>query len=447
LQLLRGGGLVRIESLAGEGGQGVLYRALMPGGMPVAVKWYRQSQHTDRLRRSIEHLSAHGRPHPAFAWPLDLVEAEGLPNFGYVMSWIDQPPFRFLAEVLSTPEQPSFRVIAEIAREIASAFAALHAGGLCYRDISFGNLLVDPDRAAIAIVDNDNVGTDESPVFVRGTARFMAPEVISHGTLPSTVTDLHSLAVFLFYLLVHGHPLMGSRIDASYSWQPEGCMSESDLLAHHLGSDPLFVFHPRDPRNRPLPGDPMLRWWSIYPPFIRDLFIRSFTIGLVDASLWGRVTEGVWRLAFARLRDCVSRCSCGAELFQDPDDPPTRCWNCGNIPPQWPYLNVRGQSLVLCDGAALTSHHLAADSDHRATVGAVHAHPRQAGDVVLRNLSDDTWTIKAPGEIVKQVRPGQLLGARPMDVDFGSAKGSIRLPERHGATGARQLPASGSTGS
>jgi serine/threonine protein kinase len=65
-------------------------------------------------------------------------------------------------------------------------------------------------------------------VLVKGTPRFMAPEIVRGEALPSTVSDLYSLAVFLFHIFMHGHPLEGSRTDSSYGWS-EGHVSESDL--------------------------------------------------------------------------------------------------------------------------------------------------------------------------------------------------------------------------
>jgi eukaryotic-like serine/threonine-protein kinase len=56
--------------------------------------------------------------------------------------------------------------------------------------------------------------------------RFMAPEIIRGEALRSTLTDLHSLAVFLFYLFVRGHPLEGASADFTHTWQTGGHVSE-----------------------------------------------------------------------------------------------------------------------------------------------------------------------------------------------------------------------------
>jgi DNA-binding helix-hairpin-helix protein with protein kinase domain len=427
VRMTRAGNPIRLEARVAEGGQGVVYRGVADGNARVAVKWYRPGPLTDRQQAAIEQLTLHRRPHDAFAWPIDMVTCENARGFGYVMPWVPER-FGSLIELLRAHEQPPFRVIVSIARQLVDAFAALHASGLCYRDINFGNLLVDPERPEVIIVDNDNVGTEGGEAFVRGTLRFMAPEIITGQADPSTVSDLHSLAVFLFFLLMHGHPLEGRRVRISYTWQDDGHVSETTLAVQHFGLDPRFVFDPGDSCNLPEPGDPMLIWWPIYPAFVQDLFVRAFTTGLKDASLSGRITEGEWRRALARLSDCVSVCSCTAAVFWDPANPHIRCWNCGTAVATPPLLEVAGRRLALSEGATLTPSHLSHGNDYLTPIGLVERHPRQPQQVVLRNLSDLPWTVEPQGEGVKSVAPGQRLGVRTMTIRFGNVRGSIRMP-------------------
>lgn len=428
VQMVRAKAPVQIEARVAEGGQGVVFRGLMASGAPAAVKWYRHSNFAQRQRKSITYLTTHRRPHAAFAWPIDIVTSERATGFGYVMPWVPPERFGSLIGMLRSQQQPSFRVIAQVGRQLVDAFAALHASGLCYRDINFGNLLVDPAGPEVAIVDNDNVGVEGGDVFVRGTPRFMAPEVITGQAEPSTATDLHSLAVFLFFLLVRGHPLEGRRVRLSYTWDSGGHVSETRLATRFFGVEPLFVFDPNDSSNSPEPGDPMLIWWPIYPRFIREKFERAFGSGLTDASLSGRIMEAEWRRALIRLADCVSVCSCAAALFWDPDDPGVRCWNCRNVPPPPPLLDVGGHTVVLSEGAVLTSGHLSQGNDFLTPRATVERHPRRPQDLVLRNLGDTAWTVHPTGEESKSVAPGQRLGVRPMTIAFGPVRGSIRGP-------------------
>lgn len=434
LRMARTQTVVTVGPRLGEGGQGVVHEAVL-GGYPCAVKWYRAVPHPAELRRSIAALAERGRPHRAFIWPVDVVTSEETAGFGYVMPRLE-PGFVSFAQLLGRAEQPSFRAMITIGRHLVEAFEALHASGLCYRDVSFGNLGVDPERGEVAIIDNDNVGIDGGDVFVWGTLRFMAPEVVRHEAFPSSVTDLYSLAVFLFYLFVHGHPLEGLKTEATFSWASSQRESDGDLAIRYFGTEPLFVFDARDAANRPPPGDPMRIWWPIYPRFFRQVFEQAFTAGLLDTTGTARVSEGVWRRALLRLGNCLAACSCRASVFHDPDNPGVPCWNCGHLPPRPPLLELPGGSVVLAEGSVITAHHLLRDRDHDTVVAAVEAHPGSPGRLVLRNVGTTAWTMRPDGEGAKTVPPGRRLAVCAMTIDFGSARGRILGGEpRDGAPG------------
>ena len=52
---------------------------------------------------------------------------------------------------------PSLTARANACCLIADSFLKLHAKGLCYQDINFGNIFLDPVLGDICICDNDNV--------------------------------------------------------------------------------------------------------------------------------------------------------------------------------------------------------------------------------------------------------------------------------------------------
>ena len=84
---------------------------------------------------------------------------------------------------------------------IADSFLKLHAKGLCYQDINFGNIFLDPVLGDICICDNDNVDINGERGGVFGTKKFMAPEIVRCEKRPDANTDLYSLAVVLFEML------------------------------------------------------------------------------------------------------------------------------------------------------------------------------------------------------------------------------------------------------
>ena len=419
-RLQSAGDTLRVAKRLAEGGQGAVYLAEM-NGRQFALKWYREFRNpavTEQFAASIAKLIERGKPqHEAFVWPIDMVVCEGRSGFGYLMPLMDTR-FKSFAQMLKGLELPSFWTLTQIGINIVDAFAALHTSGLCYRDISFGNVYVDPESGDVAVIDNDNVGPNGAESMVRGTPQFMAPEVIREEGPPSIETDLYSLAIFLFFLFCFGHPLEGEAVEASYSWEDGQRLTEQELLLKHYGREPIFVFDPANDTNRPLQDSPVRTWWSIYPHFFRKLFVKSFTTGLTDPSLTGRLTEGMWRRGLHRLVDCVWQCgSCEASIFYDPDDAGHRCWSCEAIPPPPLLLATPGHALVLTTGAVLTGRHLKWPAMARRILAEVEGDPRYPG-ALLRNLTDEPWTVEPAGEEAKRVKPGQRLLARPMTIEM-----------------------------
>ena len=201
-----------IETFLGGGAQGEVYQGTL-AGQAVAIKWYfpQYLQQDPGLRRRIEQIIALGAPSDRFLWPQDIATAATDPtSFGYLMP-LREARFQGMADLVTRRVTPSFRSLITTAFELAYNFRALHAKGLCYRDIAFGNVFFDPDTGEVRICDNDNVDVNDSPGAINGTPRFMAPEIVRGESEPTVQSDLFSLTVLLFYLLCNHHPLEGKR--------------------------------------------------------------------------------------------------------------------------------------------------------------------------------------------------------------------------------------------
>jgi eukaryotic-like serine/threonine-protein kinase len=398
----------------GSSGRGTVFTAQTSNGDPVSLIWHPPGDDAESTRRATEALIAIGSPHRALAWPISVVESDHLPGWG----WVTRPvpnTVEPLASVLAAPEQPPLRVLADIGAEVAEAFGALRAAGLTYRGFDLASLLVNPDTGAVVIPVVDSVGIFGLPAVTPDPVPFPAPELVRGDCLPSAASDLHSLAVLLFYLLVHGHPLEGRRVRNL----------PDPLDDDHLGRAPLFVFDPADASNAPPPGDPMATWWPIYPAFIRALFTQAFTAGLTDPTVRGRVTERRWYEAMIRLAGSIASCSCGAAVFWDPEDPCRPCWRCGSVPSVPPILRLPDHTIVLTDGAIICPGHLSADRDFDHRIAVVEPRSTDSGEVALRNLSGTAWTVKVADQRRQSVAPGRRFLVRDATVDFGLAQGAI----------------------
>ncbi|SPE38008.1 conserved hypothetical protein [Candidatus Sulfopaludibacter sp. SbA3] len=188
-----------VREFLGGGGQGEVYRAAL-SDRAVALKWYLPACATPHQRSSLGFLIRTGPPTDRLLWPLELATAANVPGFGYIMP-LREPRFHGISGLMKRRIDPSFRVLTMAGFELAHSFLHLHSKGLCYRDISFGNVFLDPATGGILICDNDNVSVDgDTAGGILGTPRFMAPEIVRGDSLPSIQTDLFSLAVLLFYL-------------------------------------------------------------------------------------------------------------------------------------------------------------------------------------------------------------------------------------------------------
>jgi DNA-binding helix-hairpin-helix protein with protein kinase domain len=416
----------RVERLLGAGGQGEVYRALLDG-QPMAVKWYYEHTATSDQHDALKELVDRGTPDPRFLWPQAIVTVPSKPGFGYVMALRDQR-FAGIPDLLTRRVMAKFKTLASVGVHLADGFRRLHAKGLCYRDISDGNVFFDPLAGEVLICDNDNVGIEGQKASVRGTPRYMAPEVVRLEAEPSTQTDLYSLAVLQFLLLVNHHPLDGKNEAAIHSY-------DANAVVRLYGTNPIFIFDPDDGSNAPEAGlqDNALLFWPIYPTFMRDLFTRAFTVGLRDPHV--RVRETEWRTALSRLRDAVVYCACGAENFYDVDalqvaGAPGTCWRCRNALVLPPRIRIGKQVVMLNHDSALHPHHLddSEEIDFSRACAEVAAHPSQPGIWGLRNRTNAVWATTGPDGSMREVAPGRSVAlAVGTKIQFGKAEGEVRL--------------------
>jgi DNA-binding helix-hairpin-helix protein with protein kinase domain len=419
-----------VEQFLGGGGQGEVYRAEW-GGKSMALKWYFPASATDEQRAALDILVKKGPPNDKFLWPLELASAVGVPGFGYVMP-LRESRFKGIVDLMKRRIEPSFRALATAGLDLSHSYLQLHAAGLCYRDISFGNAFFDPDTGDVLICDNDNVTVDgKGSAGILGTPRFMAPEVVRGDALPSTQTDLFSLAVLLFYMFMVHHPLEGRR-------ELEIHCLDLPAMTKLYGTAPLFIFDPNDDSNEPVPGyhDNVLAFWPLYPQFLRDLFTRAFTDGLHDPQN-GRVRESEWRAAMVSLRDSIVYCAdCGSENFYDADalrasgGKPAPCWACNKEIKLPPRIRIGNNVVMLNHDTQLFPHHVDDQKlyDFSQPVAAMTQHPRDPSVWGLKNLSGEKWAVTTDDGAVKDVEPGRSARlAVGIKVNFGKAEGEVRL--------------------
>jgi hypothetical protein len=264
---------------------------------------------------------------------------------------------------------------------------------------------------------------------------YMAPEIIRGESDPSTETDLHSLAILLFYLWVWHHPFHGKMEYDFYCW---------DIPAKKkvYGESPLFVFDPVNPSNR-LPDDPdydtAKERWAYCPLRLQEMFTRAFTDGIATPNR--RVTEGEWQRLFAGLRDSIVLCSrCRAENFMAPGGNPGTCWHCGMTIPSPPLIVIHqpggDHAIAVSIGMTIRFRHISPSpsaDDGEQVIARVVPHPAIPGAAGIRNLSPWHWLATFPDGTRLEVPPGRAVPLNAGTVlEINGIPASVIPPARAG---------------
>jgi serine/threonine protein kinase len=280
-----------------------------------------------------------------YRWPTDVIEAKnGLTGIivpiynskfffakGYEMSdlikgkekngkWFAGAKFRnpLFPLRVAKDELGNWLSYFQVAVNLTRGVKKMHAMGLAHSDLSYNNVLIDPVTKSACMIDLDGLvvpGVYNAEVI--GTAEFIAPEVLSTKhlaktdparKLPSRLTDLHALAVLIYMLLLHRHPLKGGKV---HDLDTE----IDDLLS--MGAKALFIEHPTNAENRPktnqiskwdMPwGDVTKLPYSLTGPYLKTLFDQTFIDGLHQPN--NRPPAEMWEQALLKTTDLMQPCS------------------------------------------------------------------------------------------------------------------------------------------
>lgn len=199
-------GAYAIESVLGEGGMGVVFRAQQDQPRrPVALKLVRGAVTSDKARQRFElEAEALGRlDHPAIAsiFEAGTFESEGRRHPYFAMEWVDGRPLdRYLAE-----ERPSVRDRVRLFSSVCDGIHHAHLRGVVHRDLKPANVLVRPDGTpkivdfgVARLVDAEERVTTQrtSGGDLVGTLAYMSPEQVGGGAVDLR-SDVYTLGVVM----------------------------------------------------------------------------------------------------------------------------------------------------------------------------------------------------------------------------------------------------------
>ena len=199
-----------VESLAGVGGMGVVYRALDTElGRTVALKLIAPERAGDTRLRELfvrESLTAAGLEHPNVIPIYRAGDDDG--QLFIAMRFVEGASLQDL--IAAAPEGIPPGRVARIVARVADALDAAHARGLVHRDVKPANVLIaDPDGEEHVYLSDfglsvHGAGAAGGDGGWAGTLAYLAPEQIRGEALDAR-TDVYALGCVLFHALT-GRP-------------------------------------------------------------------------------------------------------------------------------------------------------------------------------------------------------------------------------------------------
>ena len=191
------------------------------------------------------------------------------------------------------------------------------------------------------------------------------------------------------------------------------------------GKEAVFIYYPNDKSNLPVRGihQNVIRRWPVMPAELRETFIREFSPEMLK-NKQKRMLEQNWEKLIASLRDKLVICPhCGEETFVE--DSKKVCMNCGREIDTSKMLKLGMRTLYLTKGTRLFI-----DLDNKPDVG-VTVNPQDKSMLMLKNLTNDTWTAETPSGKLKTVGPNELMPVKNgIKISFNSNSSGMIIEQQ-----------------
>jgi serine/threonine kinase PknH len=201
-----------LRARLGEGGFGLVYLALSPGGRAFAIKVLRREFARDRefLGRFRLEVAAAQRVNGIYTAPVVAAGLDDIPPW-VATAFVPGPPLNdIVSQFGPLPEPALWRLLAGL----VEALQAIHACGIVHRDLKPANVLLAADGPrvidfGISKAAGGTSMTSTGSVF--GTPGFMAPEQ-AEGKTVGPATDIFALGCILAYASAGVPPFGGGSV-------------------------------------------------------------------------------------------------------------------------------------------------------------------------------------------------------------------------------------------
>jgi serine/threonine-protein kinase len=244
-------GRYRIEEPLGEGGMGVVFRAVREtDGQEVALKLLRSELGHDEVfrQRFVHEARAAGEVQHRHLVPImDAGEVDGRSFLA-----VEFVRGRTLEARIASEGPLAMDAVVRLVSHVGSALDALHRAGIVHRDVKPSNVMIDEEGSAkltdFGLAKGRAYTVLTRPGTVMGTLDYIAPELI-RGAAASPASDVYALGC-LAYEAVSGRAPFGDK-------------TMFELAQAHLNVEPPDPTLSRDDL-------PQAVWWAIQQALAKE---------------------------------------------------------------------------------------------------------------------------------------------------------------------------------
>ncbi len=349
----------------------------------------------------VKNMLGAEKPYGGMLWPEDLLIQNN--SYGIVL---ELPPEGYLTinhfASRSGQEFSSADAVAEACLQIVSAFGILKSKGLCFHCVSDDSFYIDPENGDVILGNPLSVGKIGNSPVVKGVPRYMAPELLREECPPDDKTDLHTLGVVLFMLMLSAHPLEGKRCFARRVW--------GDIIETLYASTPLFIFDSANKDNEAQSEYQKysLEKWLELDDDIKNAFASTFS-GVALMKRKNRTSIYRWSELMANFKSRIVTCSCEERIFCE--EGVFTCKSCGLSKNSANRMEFSGTFVPVYKGVRVFKCQIVkcGENDALDPVFFVVSKNDDYNVLGVVNMTEQTLNAVTPSGISKKVVPGDVI--------------------------------------
>lgn len=386
------------------------------------LRWYNSSicKDLDNLRVKLEKLQKNDEKDSYILTPKVLTKPLDNGCFGCVYTKLTQEYFTLIdiingytieydIENIPTRKNVKFKSIDAMINasiNIAKMFLNFQSKGVHMYSFYGEDLFINIDTGDILFDITNSIYVSNDSKQINSECTYLAPEILKNTEVPNTFSDNYTLAVILFKIFFHDHPLEGKAVidDTSLDFQKR---------MRHYSDDAVFILDPNNKSNRAIRGVnfTVLSMWNKYPSYLKDAFTKTFCDYLFNPS--ERITIQKWLTILLHLKCNILPCVCGrvdfSILYELTEESFYRCQRCGSKYHSM-YFKKNKFTIPVYDGNNIYSF-LFKDkiSSYDEVMGIIVENKIHKNLFGLKNLSNAEWLCDVSNKETKVIKPLDVL--------------------------------------